>query len=125
MTHPVVHFEIGGRDTERLEHFYADLFGWKVSPETSWGRDLDPGDTPDGTVVRTPPHVTIYVRVASIVAALDRVAELGGTCVTPPTYHRGVGTYAHVRDPEGNLVGLLRPDEPTPAEQPRATVAES
>jgi len=116
MSHPVVHWEIGGHDAERLERFYADLFGWKVGPETSLGIDMDPGEPPDGTVVRTAagPHVMFYVRVASLVAALDRVAELGGTCVLEPTYRRGVGTYAQVRDPEGNVIGLLRLDETAP-----------
>ncbi|MEV4536623.1 VOC family protein [Asanoa sp. NPDC049518] len=116
MSHPVVHWEISGHDTVRLERFYSDLFGWKVGPETSAGIDLDPGEAPAGTIVHTaaaPPHVVFYVRVASIVAALDRVAELGGTCVQEPTYHRGVGTFAQILDPEGNLVGLLRPEEPT------------
>ena len=53
------------------------------------------------------------VRVASLVAALDRVAELGGTCTADPTRVKGVGTVAHVRDPAGNVIGLLRMDERT------------
>jgi uncharacterized protein len=28
MSHPVVHFEIGGGDGERLRAFYEGLFGW-------------------------------------------------------------------------------------------------
>jgi len=113
MTHPVVGFEIGGHDADRLERFYADLFGWKVDPVRCDYGTVDAGDGIPGGIVQTRPgthRVMLYVRVASLVAALDRVAELGGECVTPPTPLPGVGTYAHVRDPEGNLVGLLRLD---------------
>ena len=30
---PVVHFEIQGRDSKRLQEFYTALFGWKLSLE--------------------------------------------------------------------------------------------
>lgn len=67
-----------------------------------------------GSIVRTAPgdhHLTFYVRVASLLPALDRVSQLGGTCLTPPTPLKGVGTYARVRDSGGNVIGLLRVDE--------------
>jgi uncharacterized protein len=113
MTHSVALFEIGGHDAEGLERFYADLFGWKADPETYDRCAMDTNDAVPGSIVRTAPgdhHVTFYVRVDSLLAALDRVSELGGTCLTPPTPLKGVGTYAHVRDPEGNVIGLLRVD---------------
>ena len=30
MANPVVHFEVLGKDGERLQQFYRDLFGWKI-----------------------------------------------------------------------------------------------
>ncbi len=30
MGRPVVHFEIGCRDTKKTQEFYAGLFGWKI-----------------------------------------------------------------------------------------------
>ena len=30
MGQPVVHFEIIGRDAEKLQSYYTDLFGWKI-----------------------------------------------------------------------------------------------
>lgn len=30
MGHPVVHFEIIGRDATRLQRCYAELFGWRI-----------------------------------------------------------------------------------------------
>src|ERR1700745_3928682 len=31
MTHPVVHFEIGCRDSAKTQEFYRKLFDWKIS----------------------------------------------------------------------------------------------
>jgi predicted enzyme related to lactoylglutathione lyase len=31
MTHPVVHFEIGCRDSAKTQEFYKKLFDWKIS----------------------------------------------------------------------------------------------
>ena len=33
MANPVVHFEVLGKDGERLQQFYRDLFGWKIDVE--------------------------------------------------------------------------------------------
>jgi len=30
MAHPVVHFEVSGRDLDKLQSFYSELFGWNV-----------------------------------------------------------------------------------------------
>ncbi len=30
--HPVIHFEIMGRDPAALSKFYADVFGWSLQP---------------------------------------------------------------------------------------------
>ena len=32
MANPVVHWEIGGRDLEKLGWFYGELFGWQPQP---------------------------------------------------------------------------------------------
>jgi uncharacterized protein len=113
MTHPVVGFEIGGRDVEGLRRFYQDLFGWKIDMVRCDRGVVDTGEGLPGEVVGFTPGVSVVVRVASLVAALDRVAELGGTCTADPTPVKGVGTVAHVRDPAGNVIGLLRMDERT------------
>ena len=30
MAHPVMHFEVSGKDLDKLNSFYAELFGWKT-----------------------------------------------------------------------------------------------
>ena len=37
MTRPVVHFEIRGRDAQRLREFYASLFGWEINADNPMG----------------------------------------------------------------------------------------
>lgn len=32
MPNPVAHFEIIGKDAIKLQKFYSDVFGWKLSP---------------------------------------------------------------------------------------------
>ena len=49
---PVVHFEILGKDPERLKTYYADLFGWEIeTPLTPRGTTASFSDTPTRTVV--------------------------------------------------------------------------
>src|SRR2546430_15135795 len=38
MTHPVLHFEVAGKDLDKLQAFYGELFGWKTQKA--------PGDMP-------------------------------------------------------------------------------
>ena len=33
MGQPVVHFEVIGKDGAKLQKYYADLFGWKISAD--------------------------------------------------------------------------------------------
>jgi predicted enzyme related to lactoylglutathione lyase len=53
------------------------------------------------------PHTVVYVGVDSIDAALKKVATSGGKVVTPRTPIPGMGAFARISDPEGNVVGLF------------------
>lgn len=119
MSHPVVHWEIGARDVAALGKFYADLFGWTVSPAEggSGYRQVLPGadgglgggimQVPEGV----PPYVTFYVQVEDLDAALARAESLGGKAVVPPMPIEGVAEvsgFAMFSDPDGNVVGVLK-----------------
>ena len=114
-THPVVHLEILGTDAPRLQRFYADLFGWKITlnpvgygyvpvapaqPVTLTGGI---GPSPQGQ-----PLAVFYVKVDDPVAILKRVEALGGRIVVPPVDVPGGITFARFADPEGNVVGIVR-----------------
>ena len=114
-THPVVHLEILGADAPRLQRFYTDLFGWKITlnpvgygyvpvapaqPVTLTGGI---GPSPQGQ-----PLAIFYVKVDDPVALLKRVEALGGRIVVPPVDVPGGITFARFADPDGNVIGIVR-----------------
>jgi predicted enzyme related to lactoylglutathione lyase len=112
MSKPVVHFEIGGRDLASLAPFYQKLFGWDIMSHGPAAMiTSQTGITGHMTSLGHEPHnyVTIYVEVDDLEDALRQVSELGGSTVVPPTKIPG-STFAWFKDPEGNLIGLLKRD---------------
>jgi predicted enzyme related to lactoylglutathione lyase len=116
MGHPVVHFEVVGKDLDRLRSFYGDLFGWRSQlmegmpyamiekEEPGIGGGI--GVSPDGG----PGHVTFYVAADDPQATVDRATELGGTVVMPVS-DLGMVTIALIADPEGHIVGVVKNQE--------------
>ena len=120
MGQPVVHFEVIGKDAEKLQSFYADIFGWEFDAENpmSYGIVQREGNTnPDGVGigggVGTGPegyagHVTFYVEVPDVEAALAKAESLGGTRLMGPEKIMEGVELGQFTDPEGHLVGLVR-----------------
>ena len=115
----VVHFEIPIDDPERAQAFYRDALGWKVQrwgPVEYWNVTTgeEPGPGVDGALTprpQAPEGVLVYVGVQDLDAALDRVKQAGGSTVAAKTPIPSVGWSAHVRDTEGNLIGLFQEDQ--------------
>lgn len=42
MGQPVVHFEIIGKDAEKLSSYYSDLFGWKIQSDNPFSYGIVP-----------------------------------------------------------------------------------
>ena len=111
VAHPVVHFEIGCTDTARTEKFFGALFGWNIGPgasiDTASGKGIPGHITSLG---HEPQHyTTIYVEVEDVQAYLDKAASLGGKTLVPPV-KIPTGTFAWFADPDGNIIGLLKPN---------------
>jgi predicted enzyme related to lactoylglutathione lyase len=120
---PVVHFEVIGKDPDRLRGYFGELFGWQfdtpspvaaeVSDPATYGF-LDLVATADGTGIRGgvgggpafPPHAVFYVGVPDVEAALQRAETLGGTRVMGPVTSPNGLVVGHFTDPEGNLLGV-------------------
>ena len=124
MPNPVVHFEILGRDHERLQEYYGQLFGWKItnaSPDFPYGivsaeeQGSGIGGAVGGVMPGGDAQLTVYVEVEDIQASLDRASQLGGETVVPVTTIPGMVTFAQFRDPEGNIVGLASSETPPAA----------
>jgi len=114
MSHPVVWFEVMGRDGGQLRSFYSDLFGWKIDAdnpmgygmvEATSGRGI-PGGV--GQLGDQPwPKLTFYVSTTDIDASLARAGELGGRVILPRTKLPGGTILGLFSDPEGNTVGIV------------------
>jgi uncharacterized protein len=51
------------------------------------------------------------VEVTSLDESLRRSTSLGGTVAVPKMPIQGVGWLAYAKDPDGNIFGLMQPDE--------------
>ena len=114
MPQPVVHFEIGCRDTSKTSAFYSKLFDWKIEQMGPAGM-ISTGST-EGiqghiTALGHEPHnyVTVYVQVDNLQAYIDKAGSLGGKTLVPPQDIPGMGSFAWLADPEGTIVGLWKP----------------
>jgi predicted enzyme related to lactoylglutathione lyase len=120
MGQPVVHFEIVGSDPEALQSYYSELFGWRFDADNPMNYGIvqreenlaadgvgiggGVGAGPEGY----PGHVTFYVGVPDVEAALRKAESLGGTRMMGPdkvTEDVEIGLF---NDPEGHTVGVLK-----------------
>jgi predicted enzyme related to lactoylglutathione lyase len=121
MGQPVVHFEVMGKDGERLRSYYAELFGWEIDADNPLGYGVitregnvnAAGEGIGGGVGGSPPgyegHVTFYVEVPDVEAALAKAESLGGTRMMGPDKVPEVDIeIALFSDPEGHVIGLVK-----------------
>ena len=119
MGQPVVHFEIVGKDPQKLQSYYSDLFGWEIdaSNPMSYGIVQRDGNTNadgvgiGGGVGGGPEgydgHVTFYIEVPDVEAALAKAESLGGTRVMGPDEVMEGLVIGLFTDPEGHVIGVL------------------
>lgn|SRR3954451_2274366 len=120
MGHPVVHFEVIGKDGDQLRSYYSDLFDWRFDTSNPMGYgvvDRNDNMTAEGVgigggVAGGPEgydgHVTFYVQVPDVEATLARAVELGGTRMMGPETVMGRMVLGMLTDPEGHLVGVIQ-----------------
>jgi uncharacterized protein len=116
---PVVHFEVIGKDPAALRSFLGELFDWEFS-DPMGPTDYtvaDPGKNPDGVGIAggvggVPEgydgHVTFYVEVPDVGAALEKAASLGGTRLMGPDAVPGGPTIGLFAEPGGRVLGLVQ-----------------
>ena len=120
MGQPVVHFEVVGRDGPAMQSFYSELFGWKLDTNNPMGYGVvvreeninadgvgiggGVGQGPEGY----PGHVTFYVEVPDVGAALAQAESLGGKRMMGPDEVMEGLVIGLFTDPEGHTVGLVK-----------------
>ncbi|MCA9243968.1 MAG: VOC family protein [Phycisphaerales bacterium] len=113
MAHPVVHFEIGAKDINKLKSFYSNLFEWQYQEYGPAAMVAPQGGQGIGghiNAIGHEPHnyVTVYVQVDDIEAKLAEAEKLGGKCIVPKQEVPQMGWFAWIQDPEGNCIGLWK-----------------
>ena len=127
MGSPVVHFEVGGKNSSGLQKFYAKNFGWKIDAKNPMNYGVVATGADKGIAGGISPAndegpaawVTFYIEVPRIDPVLKQITKSGGKIVVPRTAIPDMVTFAQFQDPEGNLVGLVEP-APPPAPKPKA-----
>ncbi len=127
MTRPV-HFEIHADDPERAIAFYTNVFAWSF---TRWGAaepaywligtgDDDRPGINGGLLKRMGPPPEDAQPLSSFVMTIniddlekftEAVKREGGRQVVDRMPVPGVGWLAYLKDTEGNIFGLMQPDE--------------
>jgi predicted enzyme related to lactoylglutathione lyase len=120
MGQPVVHFEVIGKDGAALRSFYSGLFGWDINADNPMNYGMvsrDGNVSPDGAgigggVGQGPEgyggHVTFYIEVPDVEAALAKAESLGGTRVMGPEKIMDQVELGQFTDPEGHLIGVVK-----------------
>jgi predicted enzyme related to lactoylglutathione lyase len=120
MGQPVVHFEVVGKDAERLRRYYSELFGWTIDADNPMGYGLvaregnlnvDGIGIGGGISAGTEGyegHVTFYVEVPDVEDALKRAESLGGTRLMGPEKVMDVVELGLFTDPEGHMIGVVK-----------------
>jgi predicted enzyme related to lactoylglutathione lyase len=120
MGQPVVHFEIIAKDAAKLWSYYGDLFDWKFDAENpmNYGIVAREGNTNAdgigiaGGIGSAPEgyggHVTFYVEVPDVEAALAKAESLGGSRMMGPEKVMEQVEIGLFTDPEGHTVGVVK-----------------
>ena len=125
----VIHFEIHAANLDHMQKFYSAVFGWQITdmgPQMGNYRMVNTGENKPGTAYPgingglTPRHgappqdgqpVNAYVctiGVDDIDLYIAKVKSAGGTTALDKMQVPGVGWLAYMKDPEGNIFGMLQ-----------------
>lgn len=122
---PIVHFELPVDDLQKAKDFYGPIFGWTLQdwpmPDGSTyvgvhttpideqtRKPLATGGINGGMMMKTEKVTApvFAIHVASIDERVKQMEEKGAKVVMPKADMMGMGFYAYVKDPFGNVVGL-------------------
>jgi predicted enzyme related to lactoylglutathione lyase len=125
---PVVHFELPYKDESRISNFYAETFGWQLTPlgeksgnyvlaqtATSDVKPGAPAGSIDGGFFPYKPdwpmqHPSVVIGVGNIETAMKAIEANGGIVLGDPIYLPNFGHYVSFMDTEGNRNSILHPD---------------
>lgn len=141
MDNTIVHFEIPADNPERAAKFYRELFGWKINRWENpngieyWMVETVPTDEKGmpkrqgvngGLMPRMYPtqQPVNYIAVESVDEAVAKAERLGAKVMMGKTPVPGMGWFAQLNDPEGNVIAVWETDNAAAAEQATAAQAD-
>jgi predicted enzyme related to lactoylglutathione lyase len=108
--------ELATSDVPAAKKFYAGLLGWKTKP---FGKGVDytlfmKGKDMIGGLMKCPKpgkhgQWIPYVYVTDVDATAKKVKKLRGKLCCPPTDVPNVGRIAVLTDPQGGVIGIIKP----------------
>jgi|SRR5687768_1646318 predicted enzyme related to lactoylglutathione lyase len=128
---PVTWFSIPARDIDRLTLFYSSVFDWKAQPLTKESDaafdynvlvnspsddNFNPQDTSrvNGCIVKKATGITgpvVLIEVDDLDEAAQKIVAAGGAVVSDKIPMKTLnGTFILVRDPEGNMLEVFKPN---------------
>ena len=123
-----VHFEIQASNPQALIDFYSGLFGWSFNKWDGgeyWMVHTGPEEQPGingGLLPRRGPApaemaavnafvITVDVEnIDAMIAAATGLGGAGGHLAVPKMAVPGIGWLAYVKDPDGNIFGMMQAD---------------
>jgi hypothetical protein len=104
------YIQIPAVDVEQSAQFYASVFGWTLSGDSSHRSFADASGELIGAfiadrAISSEPGILPYVYVDGIDDAVARIEAHGGSVVQAP-YAEGALWVATFRDPAGNVMGV-------------------
>ena len=115
--HPCVMFEVIANNQEGAKSFYSNVFGWRYEIGTGgfayvhFPVQIQPllgGIGQANSTAGFEPGHNFYILVEDLAEAIARAKQAGGTLYMPITSLDGY-SFAMVKDPEGNPIGLIKP----------------
>jgi predicted enzyme related to lactoylglutathione lyase len=127
MNNRVVHFELGAANPARAIEFYEKVFGWDIKKWEGgeeeywlvmtgdmkkpginggifkWQKEVTPSTGPEVAV-----NCVNTVDIPDIDDIIGKVKENGGEIIGEKMTIPKVGTMVHIRDTEGNLLGIMQ-----------------
>lgn len=110
--------ELGTTDVDGAQRFYEQVFGWtttEMGPEYGGYRIFNCGETGIAGLMTladdsTPAHWQPYIAVDDPDRTTAKATELGGSALMEPMDVPNVGRIAVLRDPQGAVFGVIKPD---------------
>lgn len=123
---PVVHFEMPYENSDRVQEFYSQAFGWQMQntgPEMGDYVLAGTSETDENRMVKAPGNInggffpknqapdaatSVVISVDDIKDAMKKITDAGGKIQGEPMEIPGIGQWVVFTDTEGNRASILQ-----------------